>query len=134
MNLLLINLSASRITHFRAALRRFFTMLYLHKEIERNPAKNMLLVKRRKSTRYKYIPPEVIISMINATTQTNERETNLRNYRIRRDKLMILLLWCLGLRSGELRAIKKEDTKIIDIEKKPRYYTFMAKAQKSGPC
>lgn len=124
------NVSASRITHFRAALVRFFKMLYLYGEIERNPAKNMLPVKRRKSTRYNYIPSEIIMSMISAIDQTNERETKLRNQRIRRDKLMILMLWCLGLRSGEMRAIRKEDIKIIDSRKKIAMLTVHGKGAK----
>jgi site-specific recombinase XerD len=124
------NLSASRITHFRAALRRFFKMLHLFGEIQRNPAKNMLPIKRTRSTRHNYIPPDIILSMIDAIDCTNERETNLRKERINRDKVMILLLWCLGLRSGEMRAIKKEDIKIINAEKKIALLTVHGKGAK----
>lgn len=124
------NLSASRITHFRAALRRFFKMLYLFGEIQRNPATNLLPVKRQKSTRHNYIPSDIILSMIDAIDCTNERETKLRKERLRRDKVMILLLWCLGLRSGELRAIKKEDIKIIYTEKKTALLTVHGKGAK----
>ena len=106
------NVSPSRITHFRAALRRFFRMLQLYGEIEHNPAQNLLPVKRKKSTRYHYIPSEIIFSVIQAIEK--KQTGNIRQ----RDKLMILLLWCLGLRSGELRAIRKEDIKIVDAQKK----------------
>ena len=124
------NLSPSRITHFRAALRRFFRMLQLHWEIEHNPAKNLLPVKRKKSTRYNHIPQEIIISLIKAIEQTDEKETDLRNERIRRDKLMLLVLWCLGLRSGEMRSIKKEDIKIINNKKKIALLTVHGKGAK----
>ncbi len=40
------NVSPSRIAHFRAALRRFFNMLHLQREIKHNPAKHLLLIKR----------------------------------------------------------------------------------------
>jgi len=124
------NLSPSRVTHFRAALRRFFRMLQLHWEIEHNPAKNMLPVRRKKSTRYNHIPQEIIISLIKAIEQTDEKETDLRNERIRRDKLMLLVLWCLGLRSGEMRSVKKEDIKIIDSKKKTALLTVHGKGPK----
>ena len=123
-------ISPSRITHFRAALRRFFKMLHLFGEIQRNPATNLLLVKRQKSTRHNYIPSDIILSMIDAIDCTNERETKLRKERIHRDKVMILLLWCLGLRSGELRAIKKEDIRIIDSGKKTALLTVHGKGAK----
>ena len=106
-------LNPNRITHFRAALRRFFKMLMLYGEIEHNPAKNLLPVKRAKSTRYKQIPPDIVLSLIKATDKS---KTGIR------DKLIILLLWCLGLRSMELRSIKKEDIKIksINLKKQKR--------------
>lgn len=124
------NLSPSRITHFSAALRRFFSMLNLCGEIEKNPAKNMLPVKRSKSNRYNHIPHEIIFSLITAIDQTNEKETDLRNERIRRDKLMILLLWCLGLRSGEMRALIKSDIKIINASKRVALITINGKGAK----
>jgi integrase/recombinase XerD len=106
------NVSPSRITHFRAALRKFFRMLQLYGEIEHNPAKNLLPIKRKKSTRYHYIPSTLIFSVLKAIEKKQTGNIN------QRDKLMILLLWCLGLRSCELRSIRKEDIKIIDAQKK----------------
>ena len=104
--------SPSRITHFSAALRKFFKMLYRYGEIEHNPAKNLLPIKRKKSTRYHYIPSTIIFSVLKAIEKEQTGNINWR------DKLMILLLWCLGLRSGELRSIRKEDIKMIDDQKK----------------
>ena len=123
-------LSPGRITHFRAALRRFFRMLQLYGETERNPAKNLLPVKRRKSTRYNHIPADIIFSLIKAIDENDKKESNIRNERIRRDKLMLLVLRCLGLRSGELRSIKKEDIKIINSEKKTALLTVHGKGAK----
>jgi len=122
--------SSSRQTHYRAALKRFFTLLYNLGIINNNPAKNLLTVKRNKSTRYNHIPHEIIISMINAIDQTDEKETELRNERIRRDKLMILLLWCLGLRSGEMRSLQKCDIKIINASKRVALVTINGKGAK----
>lgn len=124
------NLSPSRISHFRAALRRFFKMLLLYGEIEHNPAKNLLPIKKKKTTRYHHIPADIIFSLLNAISQTDEKETDLRNQKNVRDKLMILLLWCLGLRSGELRSIKKEDINIIDRNKKTALLTVHGKGAK----
>jgi integrase/recombinase XerD len=120
----------SRISHFRAALRRFFKMILLYGLIEGNPAQNILPVKRTKSTRYKHIPAEAILSLIKAAGQTDEKETKIRGQRLVRDMLMILLLWCLGLRSFELRSIKKEDIKIIDFEKKTALLNVHGKGAK----
>jgi site-specific recombinase XerD len=103
-------LNPSRITHFRAALRRFFRMLYLYGEIQSNPATNLLPVRRKKPTRYNYIPADEILALIDTIDPLCENEN--------RDKLMILMLWCLGLRSLEMRSVKKEDIKIIDSAKK----------------
>ena len=120
-------LSPSRITHFRAALRRFFKMLFRYDEIEKNPAKNLLPIRRKKPTRYKYIPQEIIFKMLNAIDDdVNEH----RNGTKERDKLMLLLLWCLGLRSLEVRSVKKEDIKIIDEGKKSALITVHGKGAK----
>jgi site-specific recombinase XerD len=124
------NISPSRQTHYRAALRRFFTLLNRLGIIENNPAKNLLPVKRNKSKRYNHIPHEIIISMIKAIDQTNEKKTDLRNARSRRDKLMILLLWCLGLRSNEMRSLKKGDIKIIDKSENIALITINGKGAK----
>ncbi len=108
--------SPSRTAHFRAALRRFFKMLHLRMEIEHNPAQNLLPIKRAKPTRYKHIPREIIFKMLKAIDQ-NEGE---RNGTKKRDRLLLLILWCLGLRSMEVRSIKKEDIKIMGPDKKMR--------------
>ncbi len=124
------NVSPSRQTHYRAALRRFFTLLYNLGTIDNNPAKNLLPVKRNKSKRYSYIPHEIIFSMIKAIDQTNDKKTDLRNYRLSRDKLMILLLWCLGLRSGEMRSLRKSDMKVLNTSDKVALVTINGKGAK----
>ncbi len=124
------SVSPSRITHYRAALRRFFEMLFLYGEIERNPAKKLLPVKRKKSTRYDHIPKEIVIALIKAIDKAPEKETDLRNAKKSRDKMMLLFLWCLGLRSGEMRSVKKEDINIIDKKKKIALLTVHGKGAK----
>lgn len=119
--------SSSRITHFRAALRRFFKMLFLYQEIEYNPAQNLLPVKRKKPTRYKHIPQQIIFRMLNAIA---DYPGQTRNDTPRRDRLMFLFLWCLGLRSLEVRSVKKEDIKIIDATKKCALLTVHGKGAK----
>ena len=121
------SVSPSRATHFRAALRRFFAMLHRRWEIRHNPAKNLLPIKRKKPDRYKHIPQEVIFKMLMAI---DEDVTEHRNGTKARDKLMLLLLWCLGLRSMEARSIKKEDIKVIDATKKSALLTVHGKGAK----
>ena len=117
------SLNPSRITHYRAALRRFFRLLQWYGETEHNPAKNLLPVKRRKSTRYGHIPSDMMFSLLGAVKDAKEVTKA-------RDQVMLLLLWCLGLRSGELRAIKKEDINIIDANKKTALLTVHGKGAK----
>jgi len=121
------SVSPSRIAHFRAALRRFFKMLYLHREIKHNPAKNLLPIKRKKPNRYKHIPKGIVFKMLKAIDEDVAKERN--NIRAR-DKLMLLIIWCLGLRSMEVRSIKKEDIKIIDEGKKSALLTVHGKGAK----
>jgi len=124
------SLSQSRLTQFRAALRRFWRMLELYGEIDVNPAKNLLSIKRSKSKRYNYIPADTVLALIKAIDQTTEKETERQKALKKRDKLMFLLLWCLGLRSGELRAVKKEDVHILDPRKKSALLTVHGKGAK----
>ncbi len=123
-------LSASRLTQFRAALRRFWRMLELYGEIDVNPAKNLLKIKKSKSKRYDYIPADSVLALIKTIDQTADKETERQKARKKRDKLMLLLLWCLGLRSGELLVIKKEDVHILDPRKKSALLTVHGKGAK----
>ena len=124
------SLSLSRLTQFRAALRRFWRMLELYGEIDVNPAKNLLKIKKSKSKRYDYIPADTVRSLIKTIDQTADKETERQKARKKRDKLMLLLLWCLGLRSGELRVIKKEDIHILDPRMKSAMLTVHGKGAK----
>jgi integrase/recombinase XerD len=116
------SVSPSRQTHYRAALRRFFTLLYRLGEINKNPAKNLLPVKRIKSQRYNHIPVHIVFNLLSVI----DIKTTIGF----RDRLMILLLWCLGLRSGEMRLLIKNDIKIIDQEKKIALVTINGKGTK----
>jgi len=124
------NLSASRLTQFRAALRRFWRMLELYGEIDVNPAKNLLTIHKSKSKRYDYIPAHTVLALIKAIDQTTDNETERQKVKKKRDKLMLLLLWCLGLRSGELLVIKKEDVHLLDPRKKSALLTVHGKGAK----
>jgi integrase/recombinase XerD len=122
--------SPGRVTQYRTALKRFFEMLLYYGEIDKNPALNLLPVKRKRSTRYNYIPQDILIAVIDAIDKVPEKETKLRNAKKSRDKMMILFLWCLGLRSGEMRSVKKEDINIIDSDKKIALLTVHGKGAK----
>jgi len=87
-------------------------------------------VKRRKSTRYAHVPADIVLSLLRAVDDGHENKTSLKDETRARDKRMFLLFWCLGLRSGELRAIKKEDIKIIDRDKKTALLTVHGKGAK----
>jgi len=103
-------LSPSRVTHFRAALKRFFTLLFYLDIIGTNPAENLLSIRRIKSK---------LIDSID-TQKMNGKQ----------DLLMILLLWCLGLRSGEMLHLRKNNIKIIDQEKRIALITIDGKGAK----
>jgi integrase/recombinase XerD len=116
------SISPSRQSHYRAALRRFFTMLYNLGETDKNPAKNLLPIRRNKSVRYNYIPAKIIFKLLSVI----DTKTSIG----RRDRLMILLLWCLGLRSGEMRSLIKSDIHIMNKEKKIALVTINGKGAK----
>ena len=122
--------SSGRISHFTAALRRFFKMLFLYKEIAKNPARNLIGFKREKSTRYKHIPADIIFKMFKAIDNLKEKNSELREKTKNRDKMMLLLLWTLGLRSLEMRSIRKEHIKILDKDKKQAVITIDGKGAK----
>ncbi len=116
------SISPSRQTHYRAALRRFFTLLYRLDIIDKNPAKNLLPVRRIKSQRYNHIPANIIIKLLSVIDTEQQKG--------QRDKLMILLLWCLGLRSGEMRSLRKNAIKIINKSEKVALVTINGKGAK----
>jgi len=116
------SISPSRQAHYRAALRRFFTLLYRLDIIDKNPAKNLLPIRRSKSQRYHHIPANVILKLLSIID--NEQPKG------QRDRLMILLLWCLGLRSGEMRSLRKENVKILNKNDKIALVTIKGKGAK----
>ncbi len=120
------SISPSRQSHYRAALKRFFTLLYRLEIIDKNPAKNLLAVKRIKSQRYNHIPANIILKLLSVinTDQATGIDKSVR------DRLMILLLWCLGLRSGEMRSLRKSDIKILNKNDKIALLTINGKGAK----
>jgi site-specific recombinase XerD len=121
------NLSVSRLTQYRASLRRFFNMLFLYNEIKYNPADHLPPLKRRRSNRYQHISADVIFRILKTMQEHPQRAGSKI---LIRDKLMLLMLWCLGLRSGELRTIRKQDVRIINADKKTALLTVHGKGAK----
>jgi len=116
------SLSPSRLTHYRAALQGFFRLLYNLEVIPKNPAEQFIRIRREKSQRYSPVDTEVIFRLL---TCIDESETAGK-----RDRVMITLLWCLGLRSGELRTLRKKDIKIISEKGKMALLTINGKGSK----
>lgn len=88
----------SRLEHHRSALRTFYGMLYKMKIVKRNIADAIpALIKRRSS---KVMP--VSESTVNRLLETVDQSTwtGKRNY------MIILILWSLGLRISELTGLK----------------------------
>jgi site-specific recombinase XerD len=104
-------LSPSRLSHYRAALKGFFALLFNLAVIAKNPADDIVPIKRVKSQRYRVVPEQLMFTLL----ETVDAEATAT---AKRDHLMIALLWCLGLRSGELRALRKKHITIISVKEK----------------
>jgi site-specific recombinase XerD len=114
--------SPSRLTHYRAALQGFFRLLYNLKVIPKNPAEQFIRIRREKSQRYSSVDTEAMFRLLNGIDKSESAG--------KRDHLMIALLWCLGLRSGELRTLRKKDIKIISKKGKMALLTINGKGSK----
>jgi site-specific recombinase XerD len=114
--------SSSRLTHYRAALQSFFRLLYNLEVIPKNPAEQFIRIRREKSQRYSPVDTEVMFRLLNCIDKSEAAG--------KRDHLMITLLWCLGLRSGELRTLRKKDIKIISEKGKMALLTINGKGSK----
>jgi site-specific recombinase XerD len=105
------SLSPSRLSHYRAALKGFFALLFNLDVITKNPADYIFPIKRIRSQRYSVVPEQLMFTLL----ETVDSEATAKAVR---DHLMIALLWCLGLRSGELRSLRKKHIKIISVKEK----------------
>jgi len=117
------SLSPSRLSHYRAALKGFFALLFNLDVIAKNPAEYILPIKRVKSQRYRVVAEQLMFSLLETVDGEKTAEA-------KRDHLMIALLWCLGLRSGELRALRKKHIKIINAKEKTALITVNGKGAK----
>lgn len=116
-------LSPSRLSQYRAALKGFFGLLFNLAVIAKNPADYIVPIKRVKSQRYRAVPRQLMFTLL----ETVDSEATAA---AKRDHLMIALLWCLGLRSGELRALRKKHIKIISVKEKTALLTVNGKGAK----
>ena len=114
--------SPSRLCHYRAALQGFFRLLYNLEVIPKNPAEQFIRIRREKSQRYSPVDKEVMFHLLTCIDKSEAAG--------KRDHLMITLLWCLGLRSGELRTLRKKDIKIISEKGKMALLTINGKGSK----
>ena len=114
--------SPSRLRHYRSALQGFFRLLYNLEVIPKNPAEQFIRIRREKSQRYSPVDTEVMFRLLSCIDESEAAG--------KRDRLMITLLWCLGLRSGELRTLRKKDIKIISKKGKMALLTINGKGSK----
>ena len=92
----------------KVALNKFFAFLVKTGHRESNPADKLPRVKVPKSTLNKPLATDTLVKLLNSFDKTTWM--GMRNFTI------IAMLWALGLRVKELRAIKRRD---IDLEYDP---------------
>jgi site-specific recombinase XerD len=92
----------------KVALNKFFAFLVKAGYRESNPADKLPRVKVPKSTLNKPLATHTLVKLLNSCNRT--KWMGMRNFTI------IALLWALGLRVNELRAIKRRD---IDLDYDP---------------
>ncbi len=91
-------LSRSRLTHHKAALKHFFGLLIKQQQRLDNPAELLFTPRKKKSDRNGPLSPAVTLQLL----RSMKRDTWLRE----RNFMIISMLWALGLRIGELTALK----------------------------
>jgi len=91
-------LSRSRLTHHKAALKHFFGLLVKQKQRKHNPAELLFTPRKRKSDRNQPVSPAIVLKLLCSM----KRDTWLGE----RNFMIISMLWALGLRIGELTALK----------------------------
>ncbi len=92
------NLSRSRLTHHKAALKHFYGLLVKQKERKDNPAELLLTPRKKKSDRNQPLSPAIVLKLL----RSMKRDTWLGE----RNFVIVSILWALGLRIGELTALK----------------------------
>jgi len=85
----------------RVALNRLFSFLVKAGYHDTNPAENLPRVKVPKSTLNKPLAPHTLMKLLKSFDRT--RWLGMRNF------IIVSMLWALGLRVSELRAIKRHD-------------------------
>jgi len=91
-------LSRSRLTHHKAALKHFFGLLVKQKKRTDNPAEILLTPRKKKSDRNGPLSPAVAFKLL----RSMKRDTWIQE----RNFVIVSMLWALGLRIGELTALK----------------------------
>ncbi len=92
------NLSRSRLTHHKAALKHFYGLLVKQKERKDNPAALLCTPRKKKSDRNQPLSPAIVLKLL----RSMKRDTWLGE----RNFVIVSILWALGLRIGELTALK----------------------------
>ena len=92
------NLSRSRLTHHKAALKHFYGLLVKQKKRTENPAELLLTPRNKKSDRNQPLSPAIVLKLL----RSMKRDTWLGE----RNFVIVSILWALGLRIGELTALK----------------------------
>ena len=92
------NLSRSRLTHHKAALKHFYGLLVKQKQRQHNPAELLFTPRKRKSDRNQPLSPAIAFKLL----RSMKRDTWLGE----RNFVIVSMLWALGLRIGELTALK----------------------------
>lgn len=122
INLKEIGVDSGRLTHYRAAIKGFFKFLHDIEIIASNPAEKLFVIRREASVRYKPVPAEVMIDILSQIDKDKQNG--------KRDYLMTALLWTLGLRSLELRTIRKSQIKILNADERIALITIDGKGAK----
>ena len=91
-------LGRSRLTHHKSALTHFFALLVKLKRREHNPADALFVIRKKKSDLNQPIREKTALQLLRSV----DRSTWLGE----RNFMSISLLWALGLRIGELTALK----------------------------
>lgn len=90
--------SASHLTHHRAALRHFYAFLHKLGIRDDDPAEALFPIRRQKSDRNQPIETEVAFKLL--------RSINRQSWLGERNFMIISILWALGLRLNELVTLK----------------------------
>jgi len=92
------NLSRSRLTQHKSALNYFYGLLIKQKQRLDNPAELLFTLRTKKSDRNQPLNPAVALQLL----RSMKRDTWIQE----RNFMTISMLWALGLRIGELTALK----------------------------